>query len=70
MSTYPDFVARFYDVVYGQVRDAIDKQYYVRQLVSCQGPSLEVGVGTGRVFDPLPSREREFFPLHFVNNPG
>jgi SAM-dependent methyltransferase len=47
---YPDYVARFYDVVYRQVRDAADKAYYVDQLVSCKGPSLEVGVGTGRVF--------------------
>jgi len=50
MSIYPDFVARFYDVVYQQVRDAADKQYYVNKLTSCQGPSLEVGVGTGRIF--------------------
>lgn len=50
MSEYPDCVARFYDVVYRQVRDAADKPYYVDKLVSCQGPSLEVGVGTGRIF--------------------
>jgi len=50
MSTYPDYVARFYDVVYRQVRDAADKQYYVNKLTSCQGPSLEAGVGTGRIF--------------------
>lgn len=50
MSTYPDFVSRFYDVVYRQVREASDKQYYVSKLLSCKGPSLEVGVGTGRIF--------------------
>jgi SAM-dependent methyltransferase len=50
MSTYPDYVARFYDVVYRQVRDAADKSYYVNKLVFCGGPSLEVGVGTGRIF--------------------
>jgi SAM-dependent methyltransferase len=50
MSAYPDFVARFYDVVYRQVRDAADKSYYVNKLVSCGGPCLEVGVGTGRIF--------------------
>jgi SAM-dependent methyltransferase len=47
---YPDYVARFYDVVYQQVRDAADKAYYVNKLASCKGPSLEVGVGTGRIF--------------------
>jgi SAM-dependent methyltransferase len=50
MSQYPDYVARFYDAVYRQVRDAADKSYYVNKLVSCNGPSLEVGVGTGRIF--------------------
>jgi len=50
MSEYPDFVARFYDVVYREVRDAADKSYYVNKLVSCRGPSLEAGVGTGRIF--------------------
>jgi len=50
MSIYPDYVARFYDVVYRQVRDDADKAYYVNKLASCKGPSLEVGVGTGRIF--------------------
>ena len=50
MSQYPDCVARFYDVVYRQVRNAADKTYYVNKLVACKGPSLEVGVGTGRIF--------------------
>src|SRR4030042_7107226 len=50
MSTYPDYVARFYDVIYRRVRAAADKPYYVNKLVSCKGTSLEVGVGTGRIF--------------------
>jgi SAM-dependent methyltransferase len=50
MSLYPDYVARFYDAVYRQVRNAADKWYYVNKLVSCNGASLEVGVGTGRIF--------------------
>ena len=50
MSTYPEYVARFYDIVYRQVRDAADKPYYVNKLVSGKGPSLEVGAGTGRIF--------------------
>ncbi len=50
MSGYPDFVARFYDVVYGQVRGAADTQYYVNKVLSCPGPALEAGVGTGRIF--------------------
>jgi len=50
MSTYPEAFSRFYDVIYAQVRDSVDKRYYVDKLTSCRGPSLEVGVGTGRIF--------------------
>ncbi len=47
---YPDFVARFYDVVYAQVRDGVDNQYYLRNMAESPGPVLEIGVGTGRLF--------------------
>jgi SAM-dependent methyltransferase len=47
---YPDFVARFYDVVYAQVRDGADNDFYLRQARASRGPVLELGVGTGRLF--------------------
>jgi len=50
MRTYPEALARFYDIIYARVRDAVDKRYYVDKLTSRRGPSLEVGVGTGRIF--------------------
>lgn len=50
MSIYPDYVARFYDVVYAKVRDAADRDYYAGKLAACRGHSLEVGAGTGRIF--------------------
>jgi len=46
---YPDFVARFYDVVYAQVRDGVDNDYYLGQMAAAGGPVLEIGVGTGRL---------------------
>lgn len=61
MTTYPDYVARFYDIVYRQVRDAVDKQYYVNKLVSSNGPSLEVGVGTGRIFLEALDRDADVY---------
>jgi SAM-dependent methyltransferase len=48
--TYPDFVARFYDAVYAQVRDGVDNEYYLRKMAEAGGPVLEIGVGTGRLF--------------------
>ena len=47
---YPDFVARFYDAVYAQVRNGVDNAYYLDTMESAEGPVLEIGVGTGRLF--------------------
>jgi len=47
---YPDFVARFYDAVYAQVRDGVDNAYYLEAMRAAGGPVLEIGVGTGRLF--------------------
>ena len=47
---YPDFVARFYDAVYAQVRDGVDNEYYLREMTAAKGTVLEIGVGTGRMF--------------------
>jgi SAM-dependent methyltransferase len=47
---YPDFAARFYDLVYAQVRDGVDNEYYLRQMAAAAGPVLELGVGSGRLF--------------------
>lgn len=47
---YPEFVARFYDTVYAQVRDGVDNDYYLARIAASPGPVLEIGVGTGRLF--------------------
>ncbi len=47
---YPDFVARFYDAIYAQVRDGTDNAFYLGRMAAAGGPVLEVGVGTGRLF--------------------
>lgn len=47
--TYPDFVARFYDAVYAQVRDGTDNDFYLARMAAAGGPVLEIGAGTGRL---------------------
>ncbi len=47
---YPDFVARFYDVTYAKVLTGADCGYYLKKISQTDGPVLEVGVGTGRIF--------------------
>jgi len=46
---YPEFVARFYDVVYAQVRDGVDNEFYLSRMAAAGGPVLEIGSGTGRL---------------------
>lgn len=46
---YPDFIARFYDLIYHQVRDPIDKKYYQNKINETRGRILEAGTGTGRL---------------------
>ena len=50
IQAYPEFVARFYDVVYNEIRTGVDDQYYIRKIKETDGPVLEIGVGTGRLF--------------------
>jgi SAM-dependent methyltransferase len=46
---YPDYFARFYDVIYHQVRDGVDNQFYLEKIKNTKGKILEVGTGTGRL---------------------
>jgi len=50
LSNYPEYVARFYDVIYSKLRAGVDWEYYLKQILKTQGPVLELGVGTGRLF--------------------
>lgn len=47
---YPDYFARFYDLIYDKLRTSVDYDYYLKKILECKGSILEVGVGTGRVF--------------------
>ena len=47
---YPDFFARFYDLIYHQVRDGVDNKFYLDKIKKTKRKVLEVGVGTGRLF--------------------
>ncbi len=47
---YPDFIARFYDLIYSHIRKDVDTDYFLDKIVNAKGPVLEIGVGTGRFF--------------------
>jgi SAM-dependent methyltransferase len=46
---YPEYFARFYDVIYHQVRDGVDNKFYLENIKNTNGKILEVGTGTGRL---------------------
>ena len=42
--------ARFYDLIYHQLRDGIDNEFFQKEIWQTKGKILEIGVGTGRLF--------------------
>ncbi len=49
-TVYPDFFARFYDLIYHQLRDSSDNDFFLNEVRNSTGKVLEIGVGTGRLF--------------------
>jgi SAM-dependent methyltransferase len=47
---YPEFFARFYDIIYHHARDGVDNQFYLDRIKEAGGKVLEAGTGTGRLF--------------------
>jgi SAM-dependent methyltransferase len=47
---YPDYFARFYDIIYDHMRSDVDLDYYLKKISASKGRVLEIGVGTGRLF--------------------
>ncbi len=58
---YPDYFARFYDLIYHKLRDGVDNQYFLDQIKQTNGKILEVGVGTGRFFINALSRDADIY---------
>jgi SAM-dependent methyltransferase len=46
---YPEYFARFYDLIYHQIRDGVDNKFYLGEIKNTKGKVLEVGTGTGRL---------------------
>ena len=47
---YPENFARFYDLIYHEVRDSVDLEFFQNEIRQTKGKILEIGVGTGRSF--------------------
>jgi SAM-dependent methyltransferase len=66
--TYPDFVARFYDVVYRQIRSHVDEIYFLEKIAQSGGKVLEIGVGTGRLFSQALNLGADIYGLDVNGN--
>jgi SAM-dependent methyltransferase len=62
-STYPESLARFYDLIYHSVRDGIDNEFYLKEIRNTKGKVLEIGTGTGRFFIEALNRGADIFGI-------
>ena len=46
---YPEYFARFYDLIYHHLRDGDDSRFYFEKIMNTSGSVLEAGSGTGRL---------------------
>lgn len=47
---YNESIARFYDVVYENLKKDFGLKFYLDEIANAKGPVLEIGSGTGRIF--------------------
>lgn len=67
-SIYPDFVARFYDTLYSNLRSRVDSAFYLKKIKEAKGPVLEIGVGTGRLFIPAIQSGADIYGVDISRN--
>jgi SAM-dependent methyltransferase len=60
---YPEIFARFYDLIYHQMRDHVDLDFFLDEIDHTGGKILEAGSGTGRLFTDALSRGADIFGI-------
>ena len=60
---YPETFARFYDLIYHQIRDNVDLGFFIDEIDRTGGKILEVGSGTGRLLTNALSRGADIFGI-------
>ena len=63
MSDYPQFFARFYDVIYKQIRSQVDEKFFFEEIDKADGPILEIGSGTGRYFSLALEKKKDIYGI-------
>ncbi len=65
---YPDFFARFYDLIYHQLRNGIDNNFFLNEVKNNKGKTLEIGVGTGRFFIDALKYDADVYGIDISNS--
>lgn len=60
---YPEFFARFYDLVYHKVRSGTDHDFFMNKIMAADGKVLEIGAGTGRFFNEALKRGADIYGI-------
>ena len=60
---YPEIFARFYDLIYHQMRDHVDLDFFLDEIDQTGGKILEAGSGTGRLFTNALSSGADIFGI-------
>jgi len=60
---YPEIFARFYDLIYHQMRDHVDLDFFLDEIDHTGGKILEAGSGTGRLFISALSRGADIYGI-------
>lgn len=60
---YPDYFARFYDVIYHKIRSGVDSAFFLNKIKENTGQTLEIGVGTGRFFAEALQRGADIYGI-------
>jgi SAM-dependent methyltransferase len=60
---YPPAFTRFYDLIYHQIRDEVDTNFFLNEISKTHGKILETGVGTGRLYTQALERGADVYGL-------
>lgn len=60
---YPETFARFYDLIYHQLRSSADSAFYLGEIRKTSGRVLEIGTGTGRFFTTALGKGADIYGL-------
>jgi SAM-dependent methyltransferase len=60
---YSKAFARYYDLIYDQIRAGIDHRFYLDAIAEVQGKILEIGCGTGRLMSAALARGADMYGI-------